>query len=53
MQNEWKSLWNKRHGELDKMGEAADNRKIFLELKRSNGFDAVSYTHLTLPTNTC
>lgn len=42
MQNEWKSLWNKRHGELDKMGEAADNRKIFLELKRSNGFDVVN-----------
>lgn len=40
MQSEWKNLWNKRSGELDKI-EKGDFRKIFLELKRSNGFDVV------------
>lgn len=41
MQNEWKNLWNKRHGELDKI-EKGDVRKTFLELKRSAGFDVVN-----------
>lgn len=40
MQNEWKNLWNKRSGKLDDI-EKSDIRKIFLELKRSNGFDVV------------
>ncbi len=42
MQNEWKSLWNKRHGELEKIGGGVDSQEIFLELKRSNGFDVVN-----------
>ncbi len=40
MQNEWKNLWNKRSGELDRI-DSGDFREIFLELKRSNGFDVV------------
>lgn len=40
MQNEWKNLWNKRSGESDKI-DSGDFREIFLELKRSNGFDVV------------
>lgn len=40
MQSEWKNLWNKRSGELNKI-EKGDFREIFLELKRSNGFDVV------------
>lgn len=41
MSNEWKNLWNQRHGELEKLGGGVDSQKVFLELKRSNGFDVV------------
>lgn len=43
MKNEWKNLWNQRHGEIEKIkGEGVNSQDIFLELKRSNGFDVIN-----------
>lgn len=40
MQNEWKTIWGKRTAD-EKILKTEDKRQIFLELKRSNGFDVV------------
>ena len=36
--NEWKSVWSKRSADMDIL-KKEDEKKVFLELKRSNGFD--------------
>lgn len=38
MKNMWKELWDKRTAELEKV-LSGDDEQVFLELKRSNGFD--------------
>lgn len=40
MQNEWKTIWGKRTAD-EKILKTEDKKQIFLELKRSNGFDVV------------
>ena len=36
--NHWKDIWNKREDFFDKIG-FDDDKQVFLELKRINGFD--------------
>lgn len=38
--NEWKTIWGKRTAD-EKILKTKDKKQIFLELKRSNGFDVV------------
>lgn len=38
MKNNWKNIWEKRSAD-EKILKMEDNKQIFLELKRSNGFD--------------
>lgn len=40
MQNEWKNIWGKRSAD-ENILKTEDAKQIFLELKRSNGFDVV------------
>ena len=40
MRNEWKTIWGKRTAD-EKILKTEDKKQIFLELKRSNGFDVV------------
>jgi len=40
MENRWKTIWNQRSADLEKL-HGKDKKKVFLELKRSNGFDVV------------
>lgn len=41
MENNWKALWGSRTAEKSIL-QSGDPRKVFLELKRSNGFDVVA-----------
>lgn len=40
LQNEWKTIWGKRTVD-EKILKTEDKKQIFLELKRSNGFDVL------------
>ena len=40
LQNEWKTIWGKRTAD-EKILKTEDKKQIFLELKRSNGFDVL------------
>lgn len=40
MKNEWKNVWMKHSADIEIL-QGKDRKKIFLELKRSNGFDVI------------
>ena len=42
MNNNWKQVWTRRNADVEIL-RSNNKEKIFLELKRSNGFDVVGY----------
>lgn len=42
MANKWHEIWNNRITDLNKIAEGNSSQQIFLELKRSSGFDVLN-----------